>query len=156
MSEKLHIERQAAMWWVHVVVLGCAGGSLLGTIAAPANGSRWWIAVPVLLLIAIYVVFTPMTVTVSPKTLVVRFGHLGWPHWRFPVAEIEDPQVVTFRPLRDFGGWGIRFGRDALCLNERGNAGVRFTHAGRTYIVGSDAPDGLLDALRAAGARTSD
>ena len=152
MTEAFHTERQQAAWWVHAVVLACAVGSVAGAITAPADESRWWIVVPVLLLIGIYGLFTPMTVEVSSEEMAVRFGRFGWPGWSFLPAEIEEAQVVTFRPLRDFGGWGIRRGRDAHCLNERGNTGVRFVHAGRAYIIGSDAPEGLLAALRAAGA----
>ncbi len=154
MTEASHVERQTAGWWVHAVVLACAGGSIVGTIAAPTDSSRWWIVLPALLLIAIYGLFTPMTVEVSSEEMAVRFGRLGWPGWRFPVAEIEDARVVTFSPLRDFGGWGIRLGRDAFCLNERGDTGVRFVHAGRAYIIGSNAPEALLEALRIAGANT--
>jgi len=154
MNDAFHTERQQAAWWVHALVLACAGGSIVGTIATPADSSPWWIVVPTLLLIAIYGLFTPMTVEVSSEVMEVRFGRLGWPGWSFPVAEMEDARVVTFSPLRDFGGWGIRRGRDGFCLNERGTTGVRVVHAGSAYIIGSDAPEELLTALRTAGAET--
>lgn len=154
MNGALHTERQPAAWWVHAVVVACAGSAVAGALTAPADDSRWWLALPVLVLAAIYGLFTPMTVEVSSEEVAVRFGHVGWPGWSFQIAEIEDAQVVTFRPMRDFGGWGIRRGRDGFCLNERGNTGVRFRHAGRAYIIGSDAPEDLMTALRTAGAET--
>ena len=154
MNRSLHTERQSAGWWVHVVVL-VAVASSIAAVVAPEGASLWWIAVPIVLALVIYGLFTPMTVQVSADAMEVRFGHFGWPRWVFPISEIRGARSVQFRPLRDFGGWGMRRGRDAYCLNERGDRGVRFAFFGRDYVVGSDDPQQLLSALRTAGAGTT-
>lgn len=48
--------------------------------------------------------------------LVTEVGHAGvtirfWPFpgRRFRWQEIERTEVITYRPLRDFGGWGLRW-----------------------------------------------
>ena len=156
MNGALHTERQSASWWVHAAMLVAVGSSVAVVLPVPGNTSRWWIAVPIALPLVIYGLFTPMTVEVSAEAMVVRFGDFGWPRWVFPVAEISNARAVQFRPLRDFGGWGIRRGRDAYCLNQRGDRGVRFAFIGRDYVVGSDDPERLLAALRTAGAGTAD
>lgn len=56
-----------------------------------------------------------------------------------------------FSPLRDFGGWGIRTGRNGTCLNQRGSRGVAFEFRGRRYIIGSDYPEALLSAMHTVG-----
>ncbi len=152
MSGALHSEKQYAMWWVHAIVIVSIGAALATMIAAPEEAGGWWLIIPIVILLAIYGLFMPMTVEVSSDAVRVRFGHFGWPKWVFPIAEISDARVVTFRPIRDYGGWGIRRGEDGYCLNERGSEGVRFEHAGKTYTLGSDAPEQLLSALRTAGA----
>jgi len=152
MSEALHVERQQVAAWVHVVVALCVGGSLVSMVAASPDGGRWWAVVPAALLVAIYGVFSPMTVRVESGEMTVDFGYFGRPRWRFPIAEIRDARVVEFSPLRQYGGWGIRAGRDSVCLNQRGNRGVRFGFLGRDYVIGSDDPARLLAALRTAGA----
>lgn len=152
MSPGFHRERQQMAAWVHVVVAVALAGSVAAVALIPAEESHWWIALPVLIGLGVYLLFTPMTVEVDVEAMHVRFGRLNWPRWVFPLREIEDVRVVTFRPLRDYGGWGIRRGSDGYCLNQRGDRGVRFEHAGGTYTVGSDNPERLLEALRTAGA----
>jgi hypothetical protein len=152
----LHEETQQPMWWVHAVVLLSVGASLATLIAAPDEAEGWWIVIPVVILTAIYGVFTPMTVSVSSEAMHVRFGRFDWPRWVFPIDEIAGARVVSFRPIRDYGGWGIRSGQHGYCLNERGDRGVRFEYLGRIYTVGSDDPERLLTALRTAGAELRD
>ena len=55
-------------------------------------------------------------------------------------------------PLRDFGGWGIRYGGDRICINASGSKGVEFTirDAKRKYIIGSDDPEALVRAVQLA------
>jgi hypothetical protein len=53
--------------------------------------------------------------------------------------------------LRDAGAWGVRFGRfeGASCrhYNARGNRGVFLETSKRRYIIGSQNPERLHDAL---------
>jgi len=149
----LHVESQRVRWWVHLVVAVALGGAVAGVLAR-AGGEQplWVIVLPVAIVAAVYGLLNPMTVRVTATDLRVEFGHFGWPRWRFAMEEIRDAQVIEFSALRDWGGWGIRTRRGGLCLNERGNTGVQFTHRGRTIVVGSDDPHRLLDALRTAGA----
>lgn len=148
MSALTHEETQQTMWWVHAIVVVGIAASIATMIAAPVGG--WWLIIPIVILLGLYGFFMPMKVTVSTEAMHVRFGQFGWPRWVFPIGEISDVRVVTFRPIRDYGGWGIRRGEKGYCLNERGDRGVRFEHIGKTYTVGSDDPERLLAALCAA------
>lgn len=148
----LHIERQHLAAWVQVLVIAALVSGAVTTALMPSEAGRWWIIVPLIIGAAVYLVFTPMTVEVHSDAMHVRFGYLNWPGWFFPIDDIADARVVTFRPLRDYGGWGIRRGDEGYCLNERGDSGVRFEYLARTYTVGSDEPGRLLAALRTAGA----
>ena len=152
MSGDLHKEAQSLPLWVHALILGALGSSAITVAFLPADAGRWWIIIPILIGVGVYTVFNPMTVEVDGEAMHVRFGQFGWPRWIFPIDQIEDARVVTFRPLRDYGGWGIRRGEEGYCLNERGDSGVRFEHVGNTYTVGSDDPERLLEILRTAGA----
>lgn len=148
MTQVLHRERQHPAAWVHVVIVVAVGGAILSHFLTPEEASPWLMVIPGLILVAFYALFAPMSVEIDADAMHVRFGRIGWPHWVFPPDEVGDPRVVEFRPLIEYGGWGIRRGRGGYCLNQRGNRGVRFEHAGGTYTVGSDNPERLLAALR--------
>ena len=120
----------------------------LSAIAVAWSGLLW----PVLLLgIAFNLLYLRTTVTEAQVT--VRFGALFPLYQRsIPRADIASFEAVTYSPLADYGGWGIKWGRGGLALNARGNRGVQLTlRNGRRVLVGSQRPEELAEALRATG-----
>ena len=92
-----------------------------------------------------------MRVIVTPVELTIIWGYLGLLRSRFPLDTVESFQAVTFSPLRDFGGWGWRLGRDGRrCYNTHGDQGVELMIGGRGYVVGVDDPEQLSAALETA------
>ncbi len=65
------------------------------------------------------------------------------------MASIVRIEVVSYRPLMDYGGWGIRVGRDGeRVLNARGNRGVRIELTdGTRLLIGSQRPEALAVAI---------
>jgi hypothetical protein len=70
--------------WALLIVVG-----VVGTVIA---SMFWWV------------------VRVDSTGLTVRSA-LGWPRVRVPLDEVVRADVIQVRPLRDFGGWGLRVGR---------------------------------------------
>lgn len=61
-----------------------------------------------------------------------------------PFAEIESAEAVVYRPLRDYGGWGLRVGRKGKAYNMRGSRGVQLRlKNGGAVLIGSQRPDEL-------------
>ena len=82
----------------------------------------------------------------------LRFGLLIPFFWkRFPLESIHSSRVITFRPLRDSGGWGIRFGRigneSGWFYTARGSRGVALETDKGLRIIGSQEPEKLERAL---------
>jgi hypothetical protein len=86
---------------------------------------------------------------VTRENITVRWGILGFKALRLKAAEIQDAEIHDFAPLRDFGGYGIRFNREMKAYFMRGTRGVKLTTInGKTYLIGSDFPDHLLSVLQ--------
>jgi hypothetical protein len=130
------------------------------------NGSAWfeetqgfaswaYVLIFVLFLILFSVLTLRQTTIVASDAVTVRYGFLY--RVRIPFSEIAHAKAVSYRPVRDYGGWGIRgFGR-RRALNTRGNQGVLITRAdGSTILVGSQKPRELLAALARGGVPTED
>ena len=66
-----------------------------------------------------------------------------------PIESIRSVEVVTYRPIADYGFWGIRSGRDGeRALIARGNRGVRLELTdGSKLLIGSQKPELLAAAL---------
>ena len=83
------------------------------------------------------------------KWLTITFGAL-FPLYvrRIRLDGIASAESVSYNPLAEFGGWGIRGVAGNQCLNARGNLGVRMVLAGgEKLLIGSETPDALAAAL---------
>lgn len=93
-----------------------------------------------------------MRTRVSDRLLAVRFGrYFPMMGSRIPLEGVHDLRVVDYHPLWDAGGWGYRFGRleglPTRFMNARGNRGVFFEAKGHRYVVGSQRPEALMEAI---------
>lgn len=157
MAWYLHREQQHLHPAWQVLILATAAGCIAAAVVTTATQSSppaaSWVPLPftALLLMVVYLMFARVVVTVEPAKVWVTTGYFGWPRWEFTSDQIEWFRPVTFSPLRDFGGWGIRYGRNnRMCINAAGNKGleIKLHNRQRTYVVGSNDPDALAAAVR--------
>lgn len=95
-----------------------------------------------------------LTTKVGDATL-----HVGlWPLHRKPkeidLLRVTKVEAREYRPLRDYGGWGIRGGRNGKAYNVSGNRGVLLTYDdGQTLLIGSQQDRELAEAIEDARRR---
>ena len=112
------------------------------------------------MLIAIPLLFGRLVFELHQEAIHIRFGYLGWPGRIVPLETVERTEVVTYRPIRQFGGWGIRGGKFrgefTGVYSLRGNRGLLFyfnedtrflMFRARRLILGSREPDKLQQAI---------
>jgi len=79
-------------------------------------------------------------------------------HFRFVpfhrAARVLPPEYIvryearTYRPLLEYGGWGIRSGRGGDAYNVSGDRGVQFVLAGgKRVLIGTQRPEEFVAAL---------
>ena len=69
------------------------------------------------------------------------FRRISW-------SEIERYESKQYSPLREFGGWGIRWTPGKLAYNVSGDRGIWIERTnGRTVLVGSQHPEEFLRAI---------
>lgn len=79
---------------------------------------------------------------------------LRYPPFMFRVKHFHPLEIMrcearSYRPIREYGGWGIRWWFGRVAYSVRGNRGAELTLAnGRIVMVGSQRADELADALR--------
>jgi hypothetical protein len=100
----------------------------------------------------------PLWFLVMRLEIVVTGSHLSFrffplqPKWRdIPFSDIVMAEAVTYHPLREYGGWGIRFGwRGGRAYSVQGDQGVRITlNNGKKFLLGSQHAEELAQALQA-------
>lgn len=109
----------------------------------------------VLLLVSAALATMRLKTTVSAEAVTVRLGILTTT--RVPIHDIARAEAVVYRPVRDYGGWGIKGSSRRRALNARGDRGVLLTRTdGSTLMIGSQRPRELLAALGHAGVAVED
>ena len=101
---------------------------------------------------AVWVVFFGRLVTeVRTNGLSVQLRPLTRRH-RFAWHEIESVEARSYHPLREYGGWGVRFGAGGKAYNVSGNRGVQLVlRGGQRLLIGSRCAERLAEAIRSAG-----
>jgi hypothetical protein len=104
-------------------------------------------------LLAVLVLFFRLETTVGGEDLTVQFGWLPAFQKRILLRDVEQAEVCSYRPLRDFGGWGWRYGRGGTqAFTVKGHSGVCLTmRNGKRYLIGSERSEELLRALQQRG-----
>ena len=89
-----------------------------------------------------------LTTRLERSRLVIRFRPLLTRE--FPLEEITSCEARTYRPLREFGGWGIRFSpKYGRAYNMSGNRGVQLHLSNdRRVLIGSQRADELARLIK--------
>jgi hypothetical protein len=67
-----------------------------------------------------------------------------------PWEDIDQVHVRKYSPILEYGGWGMRYGRNGKAFNVRGNYGIQIVKkGGKKLLLGTQHPD---DAARHLGA----
>jgi hypothetical protein len=145
-----YTERQNPQAWIYVIMGAAALFSCTVVVLSDPRGRA--IVVPVLAVWALLLGLLSMRTTVDNKVLTVSFGTLfTWYRRRIPLSEIASAEVVSYSPIKEYGGWGIRGIGKHRALNMQGNRGVQLVlRNGDHVLIGSGHPEELHAALQAA------
>lgn len=95
--------------------------------------------------------FSCLNVEVRSDHLFIWFGPLRLIRKRVRYSDIERVSAVTYRPLREFGGWGIRWRPGKSVWSIRGSRAVNVElRNGKLLYVGSRYPQRLAARIQAA------
>jgi hypothetical protein len=113
-----------------------------------ANTGVNWIAIAVMVILTVaLVLFHSLTVVISEEALILQFGP-GLIRKRFRLNEIESCQTVR-SPW--YYGWGIRQTPQGMLFRVSGLNAVQIKLiTGKEYLIGTDAPQELDEAIRQA------
>jgi hypothetical protein len=89
----------------------------------------------------------PMRTTLLQDEVQIRFGRRT--RFRIPLRNIVRAYARDYKPLAEFGGWGIRNGAGGRAFNMRGERGVQLVlRSGQRVLIGTERPDELAEAIR--------
>jgi len=141
-----HEEQSFRQWWLPVllavvalpvIVVLAMRGPVLEVIVVPL----------VVLAIGALFAFARLVVDVDREAITVAF-HLLWPKRRIAIASVRRAEATKYRPLIDYGGYGVRLGFKGWAYNVSGDEGVLVETAdGARVMIGSQRPKELESAI---------
>lgn len=141
--------------WVRVLLWGILGATALGILLGTKDQlpplGRLGSAMAVVSLIWLFESFLGgLLVELHRDRIHVGLGNGKLFRKTIAYGEIEGLRTVTYRPLREFGGWGVRFSGNKQAWTARGNQAVVLEMAkGKELYLGSDHPRRLEERIRA-------
>jgi len=155
-------EQGVNMWWVWIAVLVPAAimanifvqqivcGRPHGEHPGP-DWLLWTLTVFLCLCVPALLLILRLTVTVHDAGIHVRYR--PFVSRVIPFSEIRAFRARRYRPIREFGGWGIRSGLGKKsAYNAKGNLGVElYLRDMRSIMIGSQRHEEFAQALRKHG-----
>jgi hypothetical protein len=85
-----------------------------------------------------------LTTRVTSQGISVQFKPLHRKPVIFPFSDISEYSVRTYRPIMEYGGWGIKRGSGGLAYNVSGNKGLQLVlKDGKRILIGTQKPEQL-------------
>jgi hypothetical protein len=155
-------EQRMTYWWVWAIVVAITLLAWWGFVVQIVLGRPWgtnpgpdWVIEVVFvfagLALPAFLVGTGLVTVVTKDALRLHYRFLR--RRTLPFAEIRSAEAVTYHPILEYGGWGLRWapGR-GWAWTVRGDRAVRLVLAnGKTLLVGSQRADDLVRALTESG-----
>lgn len=121
-----------------------------------AGAASNWLVAPVIAIlevglgIVMGLMYGGLRTLVTKDGITVRFGIPGIRVLKLSPSDIMSVELCAFRPLKDFGGYGIRRNSKMKAYFMRGHRGTLLgTTAGKKHLIGSDHPERLAEVIRA-------
>ena len=151
-------------FWLWVLLLGIAAvfwaGFIYQVVLGGAFGNRPATDIQLSLTLALigfglpfFFYWMNLTTEVMPGMLQVRFRPFHLKPVRIPLHTVRDFEKVTYDPINEYGGWGIRWGAKGKAYSTSGREGVllRF-YSRQSLLIGSQRAKELFLAIEQAKA----
>ena len=145
--------------WLMLLILGISAWMWWGFIQQIVLGKPWgnkpspdWMMWLLWLIIGIGfpLAFYQMRLIVEINEDQVSVRYVPLKRTSILISDIEAVEARTYKPLREYGGWGIRGSSQRRAYNVSGNHGVELTlYDGRKIMIGSQKAEELSLAIDA-------
>ncbi|HMT20424.1 MAG TPA: DUF6141 family protein [Promineifilum sp.] len=145
------------VWWVMALIFGLAAlqwwiffTQIVRGIQVGNNPGSNALVVVIWLIVGIafpaFFLWLHMVVEVRSEAILIQYR--PFISRRIQLREIAGIEIRVYRPLGEFGGWGVRGWGNRVAYNVSGNTGVELTLIdGRSIMIGSKRADELAGAI---------
>lgn len=138
------------------LALAVAGACFAITVAIVKNpdkslGSILGMAGGIIITIGIVALFIVLKLETEVRSdgLYVRYFPFHFKYKKINPGDLTEFCARQYSPLREYGGWGIKFGKGGKAYNVKGDRGLQLVfNNGKRLLIGSQKADELEQAMR--------
>jgi hypothetical protein len=140
--ETYYEKQKFNQWWIKlsifipfiIVFWGVITGKTQGD-----NGTSMLIAAVVLGFVAVLFYFANLETRIDTEGITIRFFPFQRVYYYVRWNEIEKAEVRTYKPIREYGGWGLRYSfKNGKAYNVAGTVGLQLElKSGKKFLIGT-------------------
>lgn len=153
MNKPLFQETQRfTQWWLWLLLFSVSLTIYRPIYMAISEGqpldAGQWVGVIILAVVILFMFIIRLDTRIDERGIYVKFFPVI-PKFKFyPWEEISTAVVRKYSPLMEYGGWGIRFGRNGKAYNIKGNKGLQLKFkSGNALLIGTQKAEELQKVL---------
>lgn len=155
MEDKILFEekQQFRQWWLWLFIISLNGFIIykIFIVEDYGNGLKSVIILPVVIMLSFIVFFYVLNLKtrIYKDKIEIKFYpfHKNWK--KYPLQSIQKMEVIKYKPLLDYGGYGIRMG----AYNVSGNRGLKIYYTDKnnyesSILIGTQKPEELSTIIK--------
>jgi hypothetical protein len=146
-------------WWHYMfmllpfVFISCMSYLILNDLIETNDGEKH----PVLLILLIissvlagYWFYSMKLITyIDANGIEVNYKSIPFAYRKISWDEIENIETVTYSPLWEYGGWGVRWSANGWCYNVRGKKGIKIIYKNKdVFLIGTQEPESIKQLIQ--------
>ncbi|MDL2239542.1 hypothetical protein LJC25_02980 [Bacteroidales bacterium OttesenSCG-928-K03] len=146
-------------WWLFIMLLPIVGIFVYGLIKQiffdipfgnnPMSDLGLIISSILIIIICLMMFFIGLETRITNYGIYIKFFPFNSNFKFFPWDDIASHEVIKYKPIRDYGGWGIRGSGKNKAYNVSGNYGLMLKfYNGNKLLIGTNKPDELKNQLK--------
>lgn len=162
-TAEVYTEKQRfKQWWIWLIILFLNGTTLYAAISQiykgkpfgqnPMSDTSLLFMTGFVLLFNLLFFYLKLETRIDAMGIAVRFFPFHLRERQYKWEEIKSVELRTYKPIAEYGGWGLRgFGANKA-LNVSGNLGLHIIFQnGNTLLIGTNDSEGVSSILKELG-----
>lgn len=118
----------------------------------PASDAALVVGGCIVLALNIVLLLVSLQTEIAADGISVRFPPFIWRRRKYSWEKISAAYVTEYRPVQDFGGWGIKWGANGTAFSVSGKFGIQLAFKdGSKLLIGTVKPEDAEKALERIG-----
>jgi hypothetical protein len=142
-------------WWLWLILIGVWSSMVYSIITAPPQtGAAVYVSFGIGILLPVLFWQMRLITRITEEGIYVRFIPFHFKEKFFPWETITASYVRAYSPLKEYGGWGIKYGFNGqgLVYNVAGNVGLQLQFKeGEAILIGTQKGEEIKQVLAALG-----